>query len=78
MLTEKYSVEQLTPSDDSGDEHRSRANKRLAYGLGFAIGIPSVVGLLLVSWCLWKRRRRVLNEKSEEERRARRRDFVID
>ncbi|KAK3403458.1 hypothetical protein B0T20DRAFT_466247 [Sordaria brevicollis] len=79
VLTEKDSAEQPTPSDDdSGDEGGSGANKRLAYGVGFAVGIPSVVGLSLVSWCLWKRRRRVLDEKSEEERRARRRDFVID
>ena len=52
-------------------------NKKLAFGLGFAIGIPSVVGLVLVGWCLLKRRSRVSDEKREEERRARRRDFVI-
>ncbi|KAK0728560.1 hypothetical protein B0T26DRAFT_673071 [Lasiosphaeria miniovina] len=56
------------PSSDA-----SGVNKPLAIGLGVAIGLPSVVALVVVSWCFRKRQRRAALEK----RRLMRRDFII-
>ena len=49
-------------------------SKSLAIGLGVAIGIPSIVGLAVVTWCFRKRQRRVAMEK----KRLKRVEFVID
>lgn len=51
----------------------SGVNRPLAIGLGVAIGIPSVVGLGILSWCYRRKQRRAALEK----RRKRRLDFVI-
>jgi len=61
------------PGDNKGG-NPSGVNKPLAIGLGVAIGVPSVVALVLVGWCVRRRRRRVLLER----RRRTRRDFVIN
>lgn len=55
-------------------EVASGVSKPLAIGLGVAIGIPSIVGLAVVSWCFRKRQRRVAMEK----RKLKRSEFIID
>ncbi|KXX81782.1 hypothetical protein MMYC01_202995 [Madurella mycetomatis] len=57
-----------------GSEVASGVSKPLAIGLGVAIGIPSIVGLAVVSWCFRKRQRRAAMEK----RKLKRSEFIID
>ncbi|KAK3370211.1 hypothetical protein B0H63DRAFT_486465 [Podospora didyma] len=58
---------------DVKSETPSGVNKSLAIGLGVAIGLPSVVALVLVGWCFRKRRRAAAMEK----RRLKRSEFII-
>lgn len=52
----------------------SSVSKPLAIGLGVAIGVPSLVALVVVGWCFRKRQRRATLEKQ----RRRRIEFVIN
>ncbi|KAK4449107.1 hypothetical protein QBC34DRAFT_463743 [Podospora aff. communis PSN243] len=61
-------------SGDNKGGGSSSVNKPLAIGLGVAIGVPSVIALVVVGWCFRRRRRMALLEK----RRRTRRDFVIN
>ncbi|KAK0643119.1 hypothetical protein B0T16DRAFT_429868 [Cercophora newfieldiana] len=72
--TDSKSDKPSTPGNNQSGNAASNVNKPLAIGLGVAIGVPSVVALVLVGWCFRRRRRRTVMEK----RRRTRRDFVID
>ncbi|KAK3327817.1 hypothetical protein B0T19DRAFT_174829 [Cercophora scortea] len=60
----------VTPPENNG----SGIKKQLAIGLGVALGIPSLIGLGFVSWCLRRRHRRAALVK----RRLKRSEFVIN
>ncbi|KAK4225903.1 hypothetical protein QBC38DRAFT_249943 [Podospora fimiseda] len=63
-----------TGSSDEKKKGPPAINKTaLGIGLGVAIGVPSIAGLVVVGWCFRKRQKRA----AEERRRARRREFVI-
>lgn len=65
------SAGQTAPADS--ESSGPAISKPVAIGLGVAIGLPSVVGMLVVGWCLRKRQRKAAMEK----RRLKRSEFVI-
>ncbi|KAK3684876.1 hypothetical protein B0T22DRAFT_201206 [Podospora appendiculata] len=56
------------------ENNASGIRKQLAIGLGVALGIPSLVALGFVSWCLRRRHRRAALVK----RRLKRSEFIIN
>lgn len=72
VQTDEPSDEPTPPADPPGDDGPV-ISRAAAIGLGVAVGVPAVVGALVVGWCVWKRQQKAATEK----RRLKRSEFVI-